>query len=128
MTHFEGGWEESYSWEKVFQLVKPEGFFSLGGASGTPFYMEDVVTVVAESSHLDEDEGDDGRQIGIVVLRDGRCACLHAWNRHYGCESCGGVWDPIHVRVYVADKVADLVRFALTPEERALLGFTLRGD
>jgi hypothetical protein len=85
--------------------------------SNEPFARSDVARIVA----ISDGEKDERNWIGVFALKDGRFGFVRA-----GCDYTG--WDcQASGDAEVAASVDDLVRLAMSDEERSRLGFQTMG-
>lgn len=103
---------EDYDWGQAFEVSMPpratEGYVG----SLDPFGPTDVTEIIA----ADEGQNDGDSWVGAFRLADGRFVKISAWCDYTGwdCRSGGDA--------EVADSIDNLVRWALTNEERMRLG------
>lgn len=108
---------EDGDWFEALACAKRDGARGVLGYAGPVAMFEpgDVAEVLAAS----EGENDETSWIAAFRLRDGRFAFLSAWCDYtgWGCRDGGDV--------QFAATLDDLIRLAMTNEERERLGYTV---
>jgi hypothetical protein len=106
--------KQSSDWEAAFECAM-RGVRGVLGYTGSlaHFTRYDVVAVLASA----EGENDGASWIGAFLLSDGRFAFVSAWCDYtgWGCQDGGDT--------QVAATLDDLVRLAMTTEDRQRLGY-----